>query len=47
MACASKWQWLSMNPGAMTWPRASMVRLAGPASLPVSTMTPSLMATSP
>src|SRR5215469_7791543 len=36
-----------MNPGATTRPSASIVRAAGPLNLPISTILPSLIPTSP
>src|SRR5438045_2469308 len=36
-----------MKPGATAWPSASIVLLAGPDSLPISTILPSLTPTSP
>ena len=44
--CASMWVWPSMKPGATISPSASIVRRAAPATLPISTMRPSLIATS-
>jgi hypothetical protein len=38
---------LSINPGATAWPAASIVFVAGPDSLPISAILPSLTPTSP
>ena len=46
VTCASKWQWLSMNPGATTRSVASIVRRAEPDSRPTSATFPSAMPTS-
>ena len=45
---SSDWPSMSMNPGATTMPRASMVRLAGaPARLPMAAILPCRMPMSP
>src|SRR6185295_3672069 len=47
VTCASKWVWLSTNPGEITRPAASIVSFAGPESLPISTILPFSTPTSP
>src|SRR6266851_1127917 len=44
---ASMWVWPSMKPGETISPSASMVRVAAVVTLPISTIRPSLMPTSP